>query len=277
MFMLKLFRSLFHLPLTMRVRYDHCVAAKPEITIVFLHGIASSYATWRETLPPLARDKDLSKVRFIALDLIGFGKSEKPESFEYDYASYRRVLTRTLKELKIHTPLILCGHSMGCLIAIDYAANGDHIVDQLVLVSPPIIRASEIGGFKDQIYTKLYGGLRRHTDAKVVAQIAGFVDALSSFEKRSLNTTAFRKAMDNIILNADNYSEAVNLKIPMEVIHGRFDPLVITANLHQVAKHNKSFHLTETFGGHDMTGAKAKKIDKITKETLLHFLLHIDF
>lgn len=275
--MFKLFRDLFHIPLTMRVRYDHCIAEKPEITVVFLHGIASSYSTWREVLPPLARDKDLSKVRFVALDLIGFGKSEKPDNYGYNYESYRRTLTKTLKKLKIHTPLVLCGHSMGCLISIDYAANGDRLVDQLILISPPEIRANEIAGYKDSLYTRLYGGLRNHTDAKLVGKIATFVDALSSFEKKTLNTLAFRKTMDNIILNDANYGEALSLKIPMEVIHGRFDPLVITTNLRQIAKRNKHFHLTETFGGHDMTGAKAKKIDTIAKETLLHYLLHVDF
>jgi pimeloyl-ACP methyl ester carboxylesterase len=166
---------------------------------------------------------------------------------------------------------------MGCLISIDYAANGDRLVDQLILISPPEIRANEIAGYKDSLYTRLYGGLRNHTDAKLVGKIATFVDALSSFEKKTLNTLAFRKTMDNIILNDANYGEALSLKIPMEVIHGRFDPLVITTNLRQIAKRNKHFHLTETFGGHDMTGAKAKKIDTIAKETLLHYLLHVDF
>ena len=275
--MFNFFRNLLHAPLTMRVRYDHCIAKKPEITVVFLHGIASSYNAWREVLPPLCRDKDLSRVRFVALDLIGFGKSEKPERYGYDYASYRRTLTYTLKKLKIRTPIVLCGHSMGCLIAMDYAANGDCIINQLFLISPPVIRANEIAGVKDQIYTRLYGSLREHTDAKVVAQIAGFVDALSSFEKRSLNTIAFRKTMDNIILNKDNYSTAINLRTPMEVIHGRLDPLVIGENLRQIAKRNKAFHLTETFGGHDMTGAKAKKTDKIIKDTLVHYLLQDDF
>ena len=275
--MLEFFRNLLRKPLVMRVRFDHCIAKKPEVTVVFLHGIASSYNTWREVLPPLYKDKDLSRVRFVAVDLIGFGKSEKPDNYGYDYASYRRTLTNTLKKLKIRTPLVLCGHSMGCLIATDYAMNGDYIINQLFLISPPIIRANEIAGVKDQVYTRLYGSLRRHTDAKVVAQIAGFVDALSSFEKRSLNTVAFRKTMDNIILNKDNYNTAAELRAPMEVVHGRLDPLVIGENLRQLAKRNKAFHLTETFGGHDMTGAKAKKCDKIIKESLVHYLLQDDF
>ncbi len=264
------------IPITMRVRYDHCIAKNPDLTVVFLHGIASSYATWREVLPPLTKDKDLSKVRFVALDLIGFGKSEKPDWYGYDYASYRKTLARTLKKLKIHTPIVLCGHSMGCLISIDFAANGDRLIDQLILISPPIIKRSEVAGVQDQAYTKLYGELRKHTDAKPVSVIATFVDALSSFEKRSLNTLAFRKTMDNIILNKENYSTAANLKVPMEVIHGRFDPLVIGANLKKLAERNSHFKLTETFGGHDMTGAKAKKIDKVFKDTMLRLLLQSD-
>lgn len=264
------------IPITMRVRYDHCITKNPDLTVVFLHGIASSYATWREVLPPLAKDKDLSKVRFVALDLIGFGKSEKPDWYGYDYASYRKTLARTLKKLKIHTPIVLCGHSMGCLISIDFAANGDRLIDQLILISPPIIKRSEVAGVQDQVYTKLYGELRKHTDAKPVSVIATFVDALSSFEKRSLNTLAFRKTMDNIILNKENYSTAANLKVPMEVIHGRFDPLVIGANLKKLAERNSHFKLTETFGGHDMTGAKAKKIDKVFKDTMLRLLLQSD-
>jgi pimeloyl-ACP methyl ester carboxylesterase len=264
------------IPIAMRVRRDSCLAKNPEITVIFLHGIASSYAAWKEVLPPLLRDKDLSKVRFVAVDLIGFGKSEKPDWFEYNYAAYRKALTRTMKKLKIRTPIVLCGHSMGCLVAADYATNGDMLVDQLILISPPVIKGNEIAGLKDQIYAKMYGGLKNHTDAKPIGFVASFVDALTSFEKRGLNTLAFRKTMESIILNKENYAMMVNLKIPMEVIHGRFDPLVIGANLRKVAERNKYFHLTETFGGHDIVGAKAKKVDMIFKETMLRMLLQED-
>ena len=109
----------------MAVRFDACRARKPELTIVFLHGIAASFTSWRPTVQELAKDRDLDKVRFIGLDLIGFGKSPRPEKFSYEYEDYRRVLTRTIKKLHIKTPIILAGHSMGCLIAMDYAENGN--------------------------------------------------------------------------------------------------------------------------------------------------------
>ena len=267
---------LLKIPLAMRVRYDRCGTEKPELTIVFIHGIAASCATWKNTLPALIKDRDLTKVRFIGFDLIGFGKSEKPKWFGYDYAAYRKTITRTLRKLKINTPIIFCGHSMGCLIAMDYVANGDLLVDQLILISPPIIRARELAGIQDKVYSSLYTGLRNHTGDKSVNVLAGIVDSMSSFEKRSLNTQAFRETMDKIILNKDNYALASDLKIPMEVVHGRLDPLVIGANLRAIAKNNKNFHLTETFGGHDIVGAKATKTNKIIKETLIHYLLHVD-
>jgi pimeloyl-ACP methyl ester carboxylesterase len=261
----------------MRVRYDHCAITKPEITVVFLHGIAASHATWRHILPDLAHDKDLSKVRFVTLDLIGFGKSEKPKWFKYDYASYRKTLTRTLRKLKITTPLVICGHSMGCLIAMDYAENGDIMVDQLILISPPIIRAREAASIQDQFYDKVYNTLNQHTDSRAVGALASVVESLSSFEKKSLNTQAFRETMDKIILNKDNYAMITDLKVPMEIIHGRLDPLVIGANLRSAAKQNSRINITETFGGHDIVGAKAKKTIKIFKDTILNWLLRVDF
>ena len=271
-----LVHRLLKIPLTMRVRFDQCKVENPEITIVFLHGIAASFSTWKNCLPVLSKDRDLSKVRFIALDLIGFGKSEKPKWFKYDYAAYRKTITRTLKKLKVDTPIVLCGHSMGCLLAMDYAANGDFLVEQLVLVSPPIIRAKEVAGVRDQVYSKLYSTLNSHTDDKAINVLAGFIDAATSFEKRSLNTQAFRETMDKIILNEDNYALANELKVPMEAIHGRLDPLVIGPNLRAIAKSNKNFHLTESFGGHDIVGAKATKVNKIIKDTLIHYLLRVD-
>jgi pimeloyl-ACP methyl ester carboxylesterase len=269
--------KVLRLPLRMRVRYDHCAITKPEITVVFLHGIAASHATWRHILPDLAHDKDLSKVRFVTLDLIGFGKSEKPKWFKYDYASYRKTLTRTLRKLKITTPLVICGHSMGCLIAMDYAENGDIMVDQLILISPPIIRAREAASIQDQFYDKVYNTLNQHTDSRAVGALASVVESLSSFEKKSLNTQAFRETMDKIILNKDNYAMITDLKVPMEIIHGRLDPLVIGANLRSAAKQNSRINITETFGGHDIVGAKAKKTIKIFKDTILNWLLRVDF
>ncbi len=264
---------ILHIPVTMSVRYDFSRSLKPELTIIFLHGIAASFASWRPTVKELAADKDLSKVRFVALDLIGFGRSEKPSFFKYDYESYRKVLKRTLKKLKIKTPVVIAAHSMGCLIAMDFAEHTNYPIEELVLVSPPFMHQNESANIFDRLHNRAFKDINNNTDAPIVEAIAKFVDAVSSFEKRHLNTPAFHQTMDKIILNPDNWRMAIESKIDCEVIHGRVDPLVIGSNLRAIEKRNSHFHLLETFGGHDIVGLKQKRVLRKVKEVALRHLL----
>ena len=261
------------IPITMAVRYDFSRSLKPELTIIFLHGIAASFTGWRPTVKELAADKELSKVRFIGLDLIGFGKSERPSFFKYDYESYRKALKHTIKKLKIKTPIILAGHSMGCLIAVDFAEHTDYDIAELVLVSPPFMRQNESANIFDRLHNRAFKDIRNNTDAPIIEAIAKFVDAVSSFEKYQLNTPAFHYSMDRIILNPENWRRAMDIKLDCEVIHGRVDPLVIGGNLRAIEKRNSHFHLQETFGGHDIVGLKQKRvIQKIKAVALKHLL-----
>ena len=266
-------RRILKIPYTMAVRFDACRARKPELTIVFLHGIAASFTSWRPTVQELAKDRDLDKVRFIGLDLIGFGKSPRPEKFSYEYEDYRRVLTHTIKKLHIKTPIILAGHSMGCLFSMDYAENGNIDISQLILVSPPVFRQTEVRSLEDRLYNKAYRELNAHTDNGMVDAIARFVDKISSFEHRSLNTHAFRETMAKIVLSPRNWQMARNLRTNAVVLHGRVDPLVNGQNLRTINHYNPHFQLIETFGGHDITGYKQRRVVTAIKETALKFLL----
>ena len=261
------------IPLTMAVRYDFSRSLKPELTIVFLHGIAASFTSWRPTVRELAKDKELSRVRFIGLDLIGFGKSEKPSFYKYDYESYRKTLRRTLKKLKIKTPVILAGHSMGCLIAMDFAENTEYPIEELILVSPPFMRRNESATINDRLHGKAFDEISHNANAPIVEAIAKFVDKVSSFEERHLDTPAFRLTMEKLILNPGNWQMAINSKINSEVIHGRVDPLVIGENLRAIERQNPHFHLLETFGGHDIVGLKQKRVIRKVKEVALRHLL----
>lgn len=267
---------LLHIPVTMAVRYDFSRSLKPELTIVFLHGIASSFTSWQPTVKELASDKDLSKVRFIGLDLVGFGHSERPSFFRYDYPSYRRALRRTLKKLKIKTPVILAGHSMGCLIATDFAENSKYKIAELVLVSPPFMRQNESASAFERLHSGAFEEISNNSDRVIVKAIADFVDAVSSFEKKHLNTPAFHLTMDRLILNPNNWRMIIKTKTNCEVIHGRVDPLVIGSNLRAIEKQNPHFHLLETFGGHDIIGLKQKRVIRKIKEVALRHLLTVE-
>ncbi|MFV0484614.1 MAG: alpha/beta fold hydrolase [Candidatus Saccharimonadales bacterium] len=256
-------------PLRMRVRYDRVVGGgKPELAVVFLHGIASSYKVWRHVIAETAGLKEMKGVRFVALDLIGFGKSKKPDWYAYDYKSYNKAIKSTLRKLKVKTPIVMVGHSMGSLIATDYAAENPEKITSLILVSPPFLRPGDLRRVPDKFYVKAYTDLKNHTGNMMVGTIASFISMASSFDKKALNTEAFRKSMDAIILNRENWEKILKLDKPVYMVHGKLDPLVLGANLRSLATHNKQITLTECLGGHDIAGAKCKRVSKVIRDAI---------
>lgn len=99
--------------------------------IVFLHGLGSYLKFWRYQLDAFAA----SGHRVIAIDHLGFGKSDKPATYPYDIVSQSEALAEVLDQLGIEAP-ILVGHSMGAHIAMTLAINHPDRAKALVLVSP---------------------------------------------------------------------------------------------------------------------------------------------
>src|SRR3712207_5410976 len=101
--------------------------------VVLVHGIASSSVTF-ENLVPLLTDRH----RVVAIDLLGFGESVAPPDAEFTIEEHVDAVSRTLYALRLPSPFVLVGHSMGSLIASRYAATNPKRVRRLVLVAPPV-------------------------------------------------------------------------------------------------------------------------------------------
>lgn len=99
--------------------------------IVFLHGLGSYLKFWRHQLDVFAERGH----RVIAIDHLGFGKSDKPATYPYDLVSQSEALREVLEALGVESP-ILVGHSMGAQIALTLAINHPDRMKALVLVSP---------------------------------------------------------------------------------------------------------------------------------------------
>jgi pimeloyl-ACP methyl ester carboxylesterase len=99
-------------------------------TVVLLHGLGHwSEAAWERLVPRLD-----PRARYVAVDLPGFGASEKPHA-TYDLAYFRRILEEAIAALA-PSRFDCVGHSFGGLLAADYAAGHPARVARLALISP---------------------------------------------------------------------------------------------------------------------------------------------
>ena len=110
------------------------VARGPEdgYPLIFLHGVTGSHRYWMRKAAPLAR-----RFRLILPDLPGFGRSPKPK-VRYTPHFYMEVLRGLIERLGLaDQPLSIIGHSLGSIIAVEYARRYPQGLDRLVLISLP--------------------------------------------------------------------------------------------------------------------------------------------
>ncbi len=262
-FWVKVYHKLLRRPICMKIALKRRVKT-PRLTVIFLHGISATSDTWRTSFAQFAHNPDLDDVDFYALDLLGFGKSLQGDWLDYDYSDYNHALDNTLKSLKIKTPVVLVGHSMGSLIAANYVSAHKPKVDiaGLILVSPPVLLPIELAKLPDRVYTKSYSSLHRLAEEEpAVGVIANFIQRFSNFDSKYLKTPAFARSMEQIILNQSNFQTFCALRTPTLIIHGHFDPLVMRSNLKAIADQNSAHvRFVSVMGHHDISAQKRMKI-----------------
>ena len=100
-------------------------------TIMLLHGKNFNGAYWEKT----AKDLSDKGFRVIIPDQIGFGKSSKPQSYQFSFAQLVSNTKAILDELKIDK-LIVLGHSMGGMVATRFTLMYPENVEKLILENP---------------------------------------------------------------------------------------------------------------------------------------------
>lgn len=101
-------------------------------TVVLLHGRGHAAAMWFSYLTVLARGW-----RVLAVDLPGFGLSSAPEGRLRTAEDGVRFFTEPVEELLLEQkvgPVVVVGHSLGGLVALELALRGRVAVERLVLM-----------------------------------------------------------------------------------------------------------------------------------------------
>ena len=92
-----------------RVHYLELGTGEP---ILLVHSVGQSIYTWRELMPLLAK-----RYRVIAIDLPGFGHSDRPYSLSYSMDEMADVLLKTIDALRLPRTNVV-GCTMGALYAL---------------------------------------------------------------------------------------------------------------------------------------------------------------
>ncbi len=98
--------------------------------VVFVHGHLASSASWKEVLTAASAGRPA-----IAVDLPGFGFSDRPWPYDYTAAGEARGLVRYLEARGIDKA-VLVGNSLGGAEAMFVAVERPDLVEGLVLVAP---------------------------------------------------------------------------------------------------------------------------------------------
>lgn len=124
------------------------------VTLLLLHGFGESLTTWRAIFDPLAGTH-----RVVAIDLPGFGGSEKPDaSYTLEAMTGRLV---SLLDREIEGPVVVVGHSMGGLLAASLALSRPDRVRALVLIAPAGFRVG-LWGLVDSLSSTGAGRIGRY-------------------------------------------------------------------------------------------------------------------
>ncbi len=100
--------------------------------VLFLHALGASSRYFAGRLGPLP-----ATYHCVMPDLLGFGRSPKP-NIAYTIEDHLSALHRTLDRLSLTAqPMVMIGHSLGAILAAEYAARYPAHVRGLVLLSLP--------------------------------------------------------------------------------------------------------------------------------------------
>lgn len=100
------------------------------VPIVFVHSLAGNGGQWALQLDHLRRRR-----RAVALDLRGHGESDPADDGDYSIAGLAADVEAVADQLGLRR-FVLAGHSLGAVVAIEYASRRPERVAGLLLVDP---------------------------------------------------------------------------------------------------------------------------------------------
>jgi pimeloyl-ACP methyl ester carboxylesterase len=205
--------------------------------VLLIHGFGTNSFVWRNVGPSIA----MANLTAFAVDLLGYGASDRPIDGEYGIAAQADYIDRALTALRMARATVV-GLDLGAAVALRFAAARPDRVEKLVLVNPVALDAipaddvrslqKNTARFAFKVSRGVLGAapLLRDLLRKSVADPANMPEPLVA---RYLAPFVGRDGLDQLLrvarfVNGDDLEE-INLRAlphPTLVIRGERDPWV---------------------------------------------------
>ncbi len=103
--------------------------ASKDLAVLLIHGFGASTDHWRFNIPVLS-----SKYEVHAIDLLGFGKSPKPNDVDYSGSLWKEQVVAYVKEV-IQKPTVIVGNSLGGYAALAAGAELNELSAGVILLN----------------------------------------------------------------------------------------------------------------------------------------------
>lgn len=257
----KLVHKVLGIPHTLHVGVDRPGDDAQAPVIVFVHGLARTHKVWSRTIKMLPESS-----RIIAVDLLGFGESPKPEWRKYNADEQALSLHATLRRRGVSGDVIIVGHSLGALVAIEYAKKYPGHLRSLILCSTPLYKSEPryiFNKFKlpdgETFYKSMLRNFREKPDftkkLNYYARRAKFID--EDFVVDDKNMRSVVRSIEMAIENQSAFEWLIETKVPTSLVYGRLDPYVIKKYYRTLAKHNPHVSVYPVVAAHEINQSQA--------------------
>jgi pimeloyl-ACP methyl ester carboxylesterase len=246
------FHRWLRIPYSLHIHTNRRVK-KPRATVLFIHGIGNSSEAWGKVIQKLPDD-----LRIITIDLLGFGRSPKPRWAIYDVRRQARSVMMTYIRLRLSGRVIIVGHSLGALVAIELAKRYPLVVASLVLCSPPFFNPDPLTTkfipSTEKILKDIYRSLHKFPDQFVtISQLAvkfGIIN--KSFKVTSEDVHSYMGTLEASIVNQTSLQDATRLKLPIRILYGSLDPVIIIRNIKALDAVKENVTIRSIVIGHEV-------------------------
>lgn len=192
--------------------------------VVLVHGIGEHCGRYERTGSLLAE----AGLAVTAVDLVGFGATGGPRGFVPDWTLFLDQVGALVDEARQSgKPVVLLGHSLGGLIALEYALSERRQPDLLVLSAPAIAGGAGWQRLVAPFSARVAPKLRLPTAVKAEQLSRDPAVGEAYFADPLVQTAATTKLGAEAFEAQERVTEAMpRLSIPTLVIHGGADTLV---------------------------------------------------